>query len=64
MAAFNTPTTGMRSEIQKKWSQFTYQEVAALNNNDDLVARLQTKYGFDKAQAQRDVDAFANGRQL
>ena len=64
MAAFNTPTTDMRSEIQKKWSQFTYQEVAALKNNDDLVARLQKKYGFDKAQAQRDVDAFANGRQL
>jgi ABC-type microcin C transport system permease subunit YejB len=55
---------GMRSEIQKKWSKFTYQDVAALKNKDDLVAQLQTKYGFDKAQAQRDVDAFANGRQL
>jgi hypothetical protein len=55
---------GMRSEVQKKWSKFTYQEVSALKNKDDLVAQLQTKYGFDKAQAQRDVDAFANGRQL
>jgi hypothetical protein len=54
----------MRSEVQKKWSKFTYQEVSALKNKDDLVAQLQTKYGFDKAQAQRDVDAFANGRQL
>ena len=54
----------MRSEVQKKWSKFTYQEVSALKNNGDLVAQLQTKYGFDKAQAQRDVDAFANGRQL
>ena len=55
---------GMRSEVQKKWSKFTYQEVSALKNNGDLVAQLQTQYGFDKAQAQRDVDAFANGRQL
>jgi ABC-type microcin C transport system permease subunit YejB len=55
---------GMRGEIQKKWSKFTYQEVSALKNTDDLVTQLQTKYGFDKAQAQRDVDAFANGRQL
>ncbi len=55
---------GMRGDVQKKWSKFTYQEVSALKNKDDLVAQLQTKYGFDKAQAQRDVDAFANGRQL
>jgi hypothetical protein len=55
---------GMRGEIQKKWSKFTYQEVSALRNTDDLVTQLQTKYGFDRAQAQRDVDAFANGRQL
>ena len=57
-------SAGMRSEIQKKWSKFTYQEVSALKNRDDLVAQLQTKYGFDRAQAQRDVDMFANGRQL
>jgi ABC-type microcin C transport system permease subunit YejB len=64
MATNTDSNTGMRSEIQKKWSKFTYQEVSALKNKDDLVAQLQAKYGFDKAQAQRDVDAFANGRQL
>ena len=57
-------TAGMRGEIQKKWSKFTYPEVSALKNKDDLVAQVQTKYALDKAQAQRDVDAFANGRQL
>jgi len=64
MAPNTDSNTGMRSEIQKKWSKFTYQEVSALKNKDDLVAQLQAKYGFDKVQAQRDVDAFANGRQL
>jgi hypothetical protein len=56
--------TGMRSEIQVKWSKFTSQEIAALKNKDDLVAQMQTKYALDRAQAQRDVDAFAHGRQL
>jgi uncharacterized protein YjbJ (UPF0337 family) len=55
---------GMRGDIQTKWGKFTQQEVAALKNKDDLVAQVQTKYALDKAQAQRDVDAFANGRQL
>jgi hypothetical protein len=65
-----TPNTGsgtnpvMRSEIQKKWSKFTYAEVSALKSNDDLVSQVQTKYALDKARAQKDVDAFANGRQL
>jgi hypothetical protein len=54
----------MRGEIQKKWSKFTYAEVSALKSNDDLVMQVQTKYALDKARAQKDVDAFANGRQL
>jgi hypothetical protein len=28
------------------------------------VAKVQVKYQLDKPQAQRDVDAFAKGRQL
>ena len=55
---------GMRGDIQKKWAKFTSQEVSALKSKDELVAQVQTKYALDRAQAQRDVDAFANGRQL
>jgi hypothetical protein len=55
---------GMRSEIAQKWSKFTAQDVAALKNKDDLVTEVQSKYSLDKAQAQKDVDAFAKGRQL
>jgi uncharacterized protein YjbJ (UPF0337 family) len=54
----------MRGEIQKKWGKFTYAEVSAIKSNDDLVAQVQTKYALDRARAQKDVDAFANGRQL
>ena len=60
----NAARTGMRGEIQQKWGKFNAQEISALKDKDDLVAQVQTKYALDKAQAQRDVDAFAKGRQL
>jgi hypothetical protein len=56
--------TGMRGEIEQKWGKFSAQEIIALKNKDDLVAQVQAKYSLDKTQAQRDVDAFARGRQL
>jgi hypothetical protein len=55
---------GMRSEIAQKWPKFTAAEVGALKSKDDLVTEVQSKYSLDKAQAQKDVDAFAKGRQL
>ena len=58
------PPSGMRGEIQQKWGKFSAQEITALKDKDDLVAGLQAKYQLDKTQAQRDVDAFAKGRQL
>ena len=49
-----------RTEVGK----FSAQEITALKDKDDLVARVQAKYQLDRPQAQRDVDAFAKGRQL
>jgi hypothetical protein len=63
-AQSNTNTDGMRGEIAQKWSKFTPQDVAALKSKDDLVTGVSSKYSLDKAQAQKDVDAFAKGRQL
>jgi hypothetical protein len=62
--ARETSAKGMRPEIATKWGKFSTQEIADLKDKDDLVAQVQTKYGIDKAQAQRDVDAFAKGRAL
>ena len=63
-AVATSPTAGMRGEIEAKWGKFSPAEITALKSKDDLVAQVQTKYSLDKAQAQRDVDAFAKGRQL
>jgi hypothetical protein len=56
--------TGMRGEIGQKWPKFNAAEIAALKSKDELVSGVQSKYQLDKTQAQRDVDAFAKGRQL
>jgi division protein CdvB (Snf7/Vps24/ESCRT-III family) len=51
-------------DIGAKWGKFSEQELGALKNRDDLVNQVVAKYSLDKAQAQRDVDAVMNGRQI
>ena len=51
-------------KIAQKWGKFSTAEIAGLEEKADLVAQVQIKYGIERAQAQRDVDAFAKGRQL
>lgn len=60
----HAPVAGMRGEIEQKWGKFSSEEIVALKDKDDLVAQVQAKYSLDKTQAQRDLDAFARGRQL
>ena len=55
---------GMRGEIAQKWPKLTAADITALKSKDDLVKEVQSKYAIDATQAQKDVDAFANGRQL
>ncbi len=68
VAAAATPpqanAAGMRSEIAAKWPKFSAADITALKSKDDLVTEVQSKYSLDKTQAQKDVDAFAKGRQL
>lgn len=51
-------------EIRAKWGKFSEQDMSALRGSDDLVTQIVAKYGLDKAQAQRDVDALLKGRQI
>jgi uncharacterized protein YjbJ (UPF0337 family) len=71
MNTFNTksdmPTEAhqiMIKEIHVKWGKFSDQELSALKGRDDLVDQVVAKYGLEKGQAQRDVDALLKGRQL
>jgi hypothetical protein len=51
-------------EIGSKWGKFSEQELSALKDRDDLVTQVVAKYGLEKSQAQRDVDALMKGRQI
>jgi hypothetical protein len=51
-------------EIGAKWSKFSEKELSALTGKDDLVTQVVAKYGLEKPQAQRDVDALLKGRQI
>jgi hypothetical protein len=51
-------------EIGAKWGKFSEQELSALKNKDDLVTQIVAKYGLEKSQAQRDVDALMKGHQI
>jgi hypothetical protein len=63
-----TPTAEMKQivlkEIGVKWNKFSEQDLSNLKGRDDLVTQIVAKYGSEKGQTQRDVDAFLKGRQL
>ena len=66
-AKSNTPEQNklmVSKDIIAKWSHFSEQEVSALKGNADLVTQVAAKYGIERAQAQRDVDALLKGRQI
>ena len=51
-------------EIMAKWGKFSEQDLPALKGKDDLVKEVVAKYGLERGQAQRDVDALLKGRQI
>jgi hypothetical protein len=51
-------------EIRTTWGKFSEEDLSALKNTNDLVTQLAAKYGIENTQAQRDVDALLNGRQI
>ena len=61
-AAENKQT--LLKDIGAKWSKFSQEELGALKNKDDLVTQVVAKYSIEKVQAQKDVDAVMNGRQI
>jgi hypothetical protein len=58
----STSNTMARSEIGAKWSKFTTDDLSGLKSKDDVISQVVSKYGMDKAQAQREVDALMKGR--
>ncbi len=55
---------GALDDIGSKWSKFSKHDLWALKSNADLVTRVISKYGLEKAAAQRQVDAVMKGRTI
>jgi hypothetical protein len=51
-------------EIGAKWTKLSEQELSALTGNYDLANKIVARYGIEKTQAQRDVDALLRGRYI
>ena len=62
--ARDTDRDDVLNEIGTKWNKFSKQELSALKTNDELVTQVAAKYGIKQPDAQRDVDALMNGRDL
>lgn len=60
--AGNEGRMALSKDIHAKWGKFSESDVAALKSSDELVTHVVSKYGLDKAIAQRDVDALVKGR--
>jgi len=54
----------IQKEIRAKWDKFSDEELTSLKSRDDLVTQVVAKYGFERPQAQRDVDALLKGREV
>ena len=69
-SATATPATAAETrqivlkEIGAKWNKFSERDLSAFKNKDDVVTQVVAKYGLDKVQAQRDVDALVKGRHI
>ena len=50
-----------RGEVKRRWGKLTDDELdQAEGNFDKLVGRIQERYGYQKEQAEREVDQFLN----
>ena len=47
-------------KVKEKWGKLTDDDVTAVaGKRDQLVGKLQQRYGYEKAQAEREIDEFA-----
>jgi uncharacterized protein YjbJ (UPF0337 family) len=48
-----------KGEIQKQWGKLTNDDLDVIQGEyDKLVGRVQERYGYEREEAQREVDEF------
>jgi len=57
------PTTRITvADMRRRWGKFSDKELALIESRTQLVQQIQDKYGLSHEGADRDVEAWANGR--
>lgn len=50
-----------KGKVKEKWGKLTDDDMIALDGKrDQLVGVLQKRYGYEKAQAEKELDQFAH----
>jgi len=63
-SATNPDRQDVLSEIARKWSKFSKQDLTDITTNDQLVGEIVERYGIKRKAAQREVDLLMDGRNL
>jgi uncharacterized protein YjbJ (UPF0337 family) len=51
----------MKGAVKQRWAKLTDDDLTALSGKrDELVGKLQERYGITREQAQREADEWAN----
>lgn len=51
--------TELKGKVKEKWGKLTDDDLAQINGKkESLLGKLQTRYGYAKEQAQKELDAF------
>jgi uncharacterized protein YjbJ (UPF0337 family) len=51
----------LKGKVRSRWGKLTDDDVEAIaGKKDELLGRLQKHYGYQKAQAEKEVDSFLN----
>jgi uncharacterized protein YjbJ (UPF0337 family) len=51
-----------KGKIRQKWGKLTDDDLEVIaGKRDQLIGRLQVRYGFAKEEAERQADAFVHG---
>ena len=52
-----------KGEVRKNWVKLTDEDLTRIaGRRDELVSRLQARYGFAKPEAEREIEAWTKAR--
>lgn len=50
----------LRGRVRRHWSRLSEEDVTAVaGRREELIARLEARYGFSRSEAEREVEAWA-----